>query len=296
MYLVSFDFYSLSKCGSYFCRTLYKNRVWYCGMDWTGSGIGTGLRILWNSSRTFGFHTRRGICKAPPTARRQIWTCRSTFRVRAKPSWLPHSVQASTFGTSANKCCKSSFVCLATCVCRRMTITPINGISNDVLPGSSTARPHRPSPDCCRTTATGALHAPLANRLAIAGKTVLNNSSTEPEAHVRHPMHCFLKLVLETMNNKMVPNIREFLRYVCIAFRVYRAEQPQHAICAVEGSMVCNACRWLYRFAGHHGSEWSPGTKKGKPQVNHRKLFVVFRDKSGNNLTIRHHSTYSSAL
>ena len=90
--------------------------------------------------------------------------------------------------------------------------------------------------------------------------------------------------------------MREFLRYACIAFRLYTAQQPQHAAYVAEGSMGCNACRWLYRFAGHHGSEWSLGSKKGKPQANRRKLFVAFRDKSVNNLTIRQHCVYSSAL
>jgi hypothetical protein len=154
--------------------------------------------ILWNPSSTFGFHTRRGIWEAPPTARHQIWTCCRTFHLRAKHSWLLHSVQAPTSDTSATKCCKSAFVCLATYVCRRMTITPVHGISNYVLLGSFTPRPHHPSSDLCRTRATGTLHANLErhspNRLAIAGKTVLNNSSTEHEAQSDIQCIVFLSL------------------------------------------------------------------------------------------------------
>jgi hypothetical protein len=43
-------------------------------------------------------------------------------------------------------------------------------------------------------------HSPYS--LAIAGKIDLNNSYTKPEEHVRHPIHYFIKFVLEMMRKK----------------------------------------------------------------------------------------------
>jgi len=57
--------------------------------------------------------------------------------------------------------------------------------------------------------------------------------------------------------------------------------------------MHAAGCTGSQSITGQNGRQ-EPRKENPKPTTG--KLFVAFRDKSGNNLTIRHHCVYSSAL
>ena len=112
-------------------------------------------------------------------------------------------------------------------------------------------------------------HSP--NRLAIAGKTVLNNISIEPEAHVRHPMHCFLKFLLEIMKKLNCTKCARVLTTCCTAFRVYTALQPQHAVWGVTHAAGCTGSQGI---TGQNGRQ-EPRKENRKPTTGNCLLRSV---------------------